>query len=224
MITYIVENRYHKQDTPARRRPMMVSPPSSSDPPAGRRRKPAEPPHLDDRVRGVLEQCDRSLPFGVVYVPAADDEAVPGKLFTPFCARCVTRECAGQCRPVILGSAQQAALIGEPYYSVCWIGLNMVAFPIVHRGSVVGAIETGGFLFPETQESTRRIVGDALQRFSADARQALQHGLAELQVVSAAEIRGYSTFIHDALFAAGLNRPGEFAALHDRDLQQRRIA
>ncbi len=177
------------------------------------------------KIDTVLSQCERFLPAGAVYVPAADREPVrrSGKL-PPFCRECVTSCCPSLCRSAILANARQGYLIGEPCYAPCWAGLNTVVFPVAPGGRFLGALEMSGFCYPEIREDTLRLVRENTESLSEPVRRRLARHTNEFVDIPTMEVRGYSDFLLDSLFSAGLNSVDDFRGRREKYLQQRRIA
>ncbi|MFW5802685.1 MAG: helix-turn-helix domain-containing protein [Verrucomicrobiota bacterium] len=177
------------------------------------------------KIDSVLSQCERFLPTGAVYVPAAEREPVrrSGKL-PPFCRECVTSCCPSLCRSAILANARQGYLIGEPCYAPCWAGLNTVVFPVAPGGRLVGALEISGFCYPEIRADTLRLVRENTATLPEPTRRRLARHTDDFVEIPTMEVRGYSDFLLDSLFSAGLNSVDEFRRRREKYLQQRRIA
>lgn len=177
------------------------------------------------KIDTVLSQCERFLPTGAVYVPSAERAPVrrSGKL-PPFCRECLASCCPSLCRSAILGNAHQGYLIGEPCYAPCWAGLNTVVFPVAPGGRFLGALEISGFCYPEIREDTLRLVRESTATLPEPARRRLARHTNEFVDIPTMEVRGYSDFVFDSLFSAGLNPVDEFRRRREKYLQQRRIA
>lgn len=180
---------------------------------------------INTKIADVLRQCDRLVPAGVSFVSADPRTPVQcNESVSPFCRECIEASCSSLCRQVILANAQQGYLIGEPYYAPCWAGLNTVVFPVAPGGRFLGALEMGGFCYPEIKEDTLRFVRENVATLARAVRARLAPHTANFVVIPTMEVRGYSDFLYNALFAAGLNAVDDFRQRREKYLQQRRIA
>ncbi len=181
---------------------------------------------LAKRIDTVLELCGRYLSQGAVFLPHDDAlEIRCGPRLCPFCRWCLkSQTTTGYCRRSALGSAYQSLQTGEPSYFRCWMGITSVAVPVAPGGKFIGAVELGGFHFPEEQRGNTEFIRRNLCNFSAGTTASAAELVERIPTISSREIRGAATFLFDSLFSSGLNDIDAFTENREKYLQQRRIA
>jgi AraC-like DNA-binding protein/ligand-binding sensor protein len=181
---------------------------------------------LHTRVNTVLELCGRYLPQGAAFIPIASvEEVICGPRFCSFCRGCLDSPLSGQyCRQATVSSAYQALQTGEPYYYRCWLGLNTVVVPVAPRGRLIGAIEMGGFHFPDSREQNEAFIRSNLNNVDAALAASAASSLEDVLNLEPRDVRGAAGFIFDSLFSSGVNAGRDFRENREKYLQQRRIA
>ncbi len=180
------------------------------------------------RIRSLLDLSSRYLFQGAAYISLENrrDILLSHKV-CKFCQICLEQgTTGGYCRQAITSGAYQALQTGEPHYFRCWIGLNSVVLPIAPGAGnkLTGAIELGGFYYPEDFRENQQFVESNIARLGVDSTGRLQAAFNDIKTVSSTDIRGYATFMFESLFSSGINAVERFRERHEKYLQQRRIA
>lgn len=181
---------------------------------------------LRTRIAAVLELCGRYLPQGAAFIPSASsDDIICGPEFCSFCKACLNSPISGQyCRQATVSSAYQALQTGEPYYYRCWLGLNTLVIPVAPKGELVGALEIGGFHFPDDRPQNEPFIRSSLHDVDALLSKSASSLLEDIPSLGPRDVRGAAGFIFDSLFSSGVNTEADFRENREKYLQQRRIA
>ncbi|MBN2450124.1 MAG: helix-turn-helix domain-containing protein, partial [Lentisphaeria bacterium] len=179
-----------------------------------------------ERIEALLDDCDRYLPRGAVFIDVRRAEPARfGGRFCPFCRCCLEDTVTtGYCRSAITAGAYQALQTGEPYFFRCWVGLNSVVFPVAPAGRLEGAVEMGGFFYAGQADEDRGFVTSSLHAVRGASPVPCRQRICQVPMLSALETRGMASFVFEGLFSAGINSLDVFEDLHEKYLQQRRIA
>lgn len=181
---------------------------------------------LRTRVNIVLELCGRYLPQGAAFIPSVDsDGIICGPEFCSFCRACLNSSVTGQyCRQATVSSAYQAFQTGEPYYYRCWLGLNTVVIPIAPKGKLLGAVEMGGFHFPDDRDQNEAFIRSNLRNVDAALAEPAGSLLPDVLTLDPRDVHGAAEFVFDSMFSSGVNTEADFRENREKYLQQRRIA
>jgi len=181
---------------------------------------------LTAQIDSVLDLCGQHLFQGVAFLSHDDTVEVRcGRNVCPFCEACLASYAsAGYCRRSALGNAYQSLHTGEPSYFRCWMGLTSVVVPVAPGGRLIGAVELGGFHFPEEEQSNLLFVRNSLRHVGARIAEDMMALFVHVPTVGPRAVRGAATFLFDSLFSSGLNDVDTFRENRDKYMQQRRIA
>ena len=103
-----------------------------------------------------------------------------------------------ECFHLHMKAGEQAQRIGEAYIFSCHANLNHIAFPLIHRNSLLGSVIVGPFLM-DAPDST--VVSELMEKYNLSASLLLDlyDDLAELQVISPARVNHLKDLIDHLL-------------------------
>jgi AraC-like DNA-binding protein/ligand-binding sensor protein len=127
--------------------------------------------------------------------------------------------CRGHHRLVV----EEAYRWGEPYISICPLGLVTIAVPLARERRLSGGMVSGFCIFPEMEEDMRGEVRDRIRRLGirADLERRARF---RFSVVPSETLRRDARLLFDLATASALNDPESIAESRERSIQQFTIA
>ena len=176
-------------------------------------------------VASVLETVGTVTGEGAVFHALHGSGCQMNGSLCGFCAFCLDHPSTARlCRYACCGAAMQAMASGEPHFQQCWAGLLFATVPVAPRQVCEGAVSVGGFVDEGNRGEWTGQLEARLSPLPPSARAQLLSRLDTVREIAPAAFRGLGFFALEATFAAGLNAAAFFAGIHERYLQQRRIA
>lgn len=126
----------------------------------------------EERMEDVLTTLHALMDIPIRMVDADGEDLIALGTPTQYCR--MFQEAgggSGGCRQQAIDAGLRAQVLGEAYVFSCRANLNLIAFPLVYRGQLLGTILLGPFLM-DTPDST--LVSDLADRYALPPRNVLE--------------------------------------------------